>query len=74
MSLKNIELTLLQDNKIIYSEFGEMIFTHYGISGPIVLSASRFVKENKNISIKASINLKPALSPEELDRRIQRDF
>ncbi|WP_026883033.1 NAD(P)/FAD-dependent oxidoreductase [Clostridium akagii] len=74
LSLKNIELTLFQDNKIIYSEFGEMIFTHYGISGPIVLSASRFVKENKNISIKASINLKPALSAEELDKRIQRDF
>ncbi|MDD3224392.1 MAG: NAD(P)/FAD-dependent oxidoreductase [Clostridium sp.] len=72
LSLKNVELSLKLNNKTIYSEFGEMIFTHYGISGPIVLSASRFINSSKNII--ASINLKPALTSEELDKRIQRDF
>lgn len=73
LSLKNVELNIIdKNNNVIYSEFGEMIFTHFGISGPIVLSASRVVNNRKNL--KASINLKPALTPEELDKRIQRDF
>jgi predicted Rossmann fold flavoprotein len=73
LSLKNIELKLTDsNNKSVYKEFGEMLFTHYGFSGPIVLSASSFVKEGKKL--KAVINLKPALSEVELDKRIQNDF
>ncbi|KAJ52511.1 hypothetical protein BD780_001828 [Clostridium tetanomorphum] len=73
LSLKNIELSIKNSkNKVVFSEFGEMIFTHFGISGPIVLSASRFIKNNENF--KAVINLKPALTSEELNKRIQKDF
>jgi len=73
LSLKNVELKITNSkNKSIYKEFGEMLFTHYGISGPIVLSGSSFVKEGEKL--KAFINLKPALSEIELDRRIQSDF
>ena len=59
-------------NKNLYKEFGEMLFTHYGFSGPIVLSASSFIKQG--IKFKAVINLKPALSEIELDKRVQNDF
>lgn len=73
LSLKNVQLTILDSkNKALFKEFGEMLFTHFGISGPIVLSGSRVVTEGK--SLKAVINLKPALSQEELDKRIQKDF
>lgn len=74
LSLKNVELNILNNinNKVIYKEFGEMLFTHFGISGPLVLSASSVI--NKNMSLSAVINLKPALSYEELDKRIQKDF
>jgi predicted Rossmann fold flavoprotein len=73
LSLKNVELRITNSkNKNIYKEFGEMIFTHYGISGPIVLSGSSFVKEGDKF--KAFINLKPALSEIQLDKRIQSDF
>lgn len=72
LSLKNVELTIKEEKKIIFKEFGEMIFTHFGISGPIVLSGSSFVSENKNL--KLIVNLKPALTKEELDKRVLRDF
>ena len=73
LSLKNVELKIMNSkNKNIYKEFGEMIFTHYGISGPIVLSASSFVKEGEKLMV--LINLKPALSEIQLDKRIQSDF
>jgi predicted Rossmann fold flavoprotein len=73
LSLKNVELKLINSkNKSIYKEFGEMLFTHYGISGPIVLSASSFVKTGEKF--KAFINLKPALSEIQLDKRVQSDF
>ena len=73
LSLKNVELKLIDSkNKTIYKEFGEMLFTHYGISGPIVLSASSFVKGGEKF--KAFINLKPALSEVVLDKRLQGDF
>ncbi|MCB2355502.1 NAD(P)/FAD-dependent oxidoreductase [Clostridium estertheticum] len=73
LSLKNVELNIINSkNKSIYKEFGEMIFTHYGISGPIVLSGSCYVKEGEKL--KAFINLKPALSEIQLDKRIQSDF
>lgn len=73
LSLRNVELSLKdKNNKIIYNEFGEMLFTHFGISGPIVLSGSRVI--NFYDGLFAEINLKPALSEEELDKRIQKDF
>ena len=73
LSLKNVELSIKSSsNKMLYKEFGEMLFTHYGISGPIALSASRVI--NRNSNTKAVINLKPALTSDELDKRIQRDF
>ncbi|AKA68485.1 NAD(P)/FAD-dependent oxidoreductase [Clostridium scatologenes] len=73
LSLKNVELTIKDNkNKNLYKDFGEMLFTHFGISGPIVLSASRII--NKSNNLKAVIDLKPALSNEELDKRIQKDF
>ncbi len=72
LSLRNVQITLYKNDKAIYSDFGEMIFTHYGVSGPIILSASRHVEE-KGI-YKLSINLKPALTSDELDLRIKNDF
>lgn len=73
LSLKNVSLSIKNEkNKILYNEFGEMLFTHFGISGPIVLSSSRVVNESKGL--KAIINLKPALTEDELDKRIQKDF
>lgn len=73
LSLKNIKFIIKDDkDKTLYEEFGEMIFTHFGISGPVVLSGSRVVNLKPNL--RAVINLKPALSFEELDKRIQRDF
>ncbi|KOA20911.1 ferredoxin--NADP reductase [Clostridium homopropionicum DSM 5847] len=72
LSLVNVELSIKENEKTLYKEFGEMLFTHFGISGPIVLSASRVVNNRKNL--KAVINLKPALTKEELDKRIQKDF
>jgi len=69
---KFFNFIIKNNNKIIFKDFGEMLFTHYGISGPIVLSGSRFI--NSKTNLKAIINLKPALKPEELDKRIQGDF
>lgn len=72
LSLKNVTLTLKNDkNKVLYSELGEMLFTHFGVSGPLVLSASAFIK---NDSYKLYIDLKPALDEKKLDARILRDF
>jgi predicted Rossmann fold flavoprotein len=72
LSLKNVEFKVYENNKCIFSDFGEMLFTHFGVSGPIVLSGSR--KVLKNSKQYASIDLKPALSEDELDKRIQKDF
>lgn len=75
LSLKNVRLTLSCDGRRIYEEFGEMLFTHFGISGPLVLSASSFYgKCRKKDSVFVTIDLKPALSAEQLDKRILRDF
>lgn len=76
LSLRNVELNITNsNNKSVYKDFGEMLFTHYGITGPIVLSASSIVNKYLDTTeLKASINLKPALSSKELDKRIQKDF
>lgn len=74
LSLKNVTLKAFdEENRIIHEEFGEMIFTHFGISGPIVLTTSNFLHGNFK-KIKLSIDLKPALDYEKLDNRVLRDF
>ena len=78
LSLRNVELSVVAKNKVQAKMFGEMMFTHFGITGPIVLSLSHTVGKlmrKKNIGpIGLDINLKPALSPEILDKRLQKDF
>lgn len=74
LTLKNVTFTVEKNGKVIYSELGELLFTHKGISGPIVLTASsKIAGENFN-ELSAYIDLKPALSKEQLDARILRDF
>lgn len=83
LALKNIEITIKEEkkNKVIYEDFGEMLFTHFGVSGPVILSASSHLvrypnKEPlmKNGNIILQIDLKPALNKEKLDARLLRDF
>lgn len=75
LSLKNVRLSINDGKKQLYSDEGEMLFTHFGISGPLVLSASSAVSDNiGNNTLEAFIDLKMALSPEQLDKRILRDF
>ena len=83
LSLINVSIKLIdtQKNKIIYDDFGEMLFTHWGVSGPIILSGSAHLLTYKNVEellkevkIELSINLKPALTEEKLENRILRDF
>ena len=83
LSLKNVGVTLVdkENSKVIYKDFGEMLFTHFGVSGPIILSSSAHLLRYKNIEekflnnqIELLIDLEPALSEEKLDERIQRDF
>ena len=83
LSLRNVKIQIkdTEKNKKIYEDFGEMLFTHFGVSGPIILSASAHLLRYKNIDkllkenkIKLIIDLKPALSYEELDKRVLRDF
>ena len=76
LTLKNVGIKLKNKNKLLYEDFGEMLFTHFGVSGPIILSSSRHLV-NLDISkedINLAIDLKPALTEEQLDKRIQRDF
>ena len=75
LSLKNIGISVInKKGKKIYSDFGEMLFTHFGVSGPVILSASAHMKNLENESYKISIDLKPALDFDKLDKRICRDF
>lgn len=77
LSLKNVRVTIsdMDNGKEIYSDFGEMLFTHFGVSGPTVLSASSYAaKTIKKKPLKLIIDLKPALNDEQLDERILRDF
>ena len=76
LSLKNVTVTVTSGENLVYNDFGELLFTHTGMSGPVILSASSviipFLKKDKKLSI--SIDLKPALTDEQLDARILRDF
>ncbi len=76
LSLKNVTLLLIDKSsgKIIFSELGEMLFTHFGVSGPLVLSASSHIRSMEDKRYYFSIDLKPGLSEEQLDARILRDF
>ena len=75
LSLKNVEVKIKDGKKVLFEEFGEMLFTHFGVSGPVILSASSFAaKIIKKRPLDLVIDLKPALTPEQLDARILRDF
>ena len=81
LSLKNIAIKIKCEDKEIYNDFGEMLFTHFGVSGPVILSASAVLVRYKNITklmqenkVKLVIDLKPALDNQKLDHRILRDF
>ena len=81
LSLKNVKVTITDNGKEVYSDFGEMLFTHFGVSGPVILSASSHMlrikdvqNKMKNKLIKLHIDLKPALDEEKLENRLIRDF
>ncbi len=74
LTLKNVRLTAYDKNKVFYTEQGELLFTHYGISGPLVLTCSALLSRRKSNFVKFSIDLKPALDKQTLDKRVLRDF
>ena len=75
LSLRNVDVTVFDGKKKLYHEFGEMLFTHYGVSGPLMISASSYVgKKLSEKPLTIEIDLKPALSVEALDKRVLRDF
>lgn len=75
LSLKNVRLKIEKSSKVLYEDFGEMLFTHFGVSGPMILSASSIVgKYLKTSDLKMTIDLKPAITAEQLDQRLLRTF
>ena len=74
LSLKNTGLKMYSGNKLIYEDFGEMLFTHFGVSGPMILSASSIYQKKKPDECMISLDLKPALSEDELDSRLLREI
>lgn len=74
LSLRNVELTVFENNKKIYTDFGELLFTHFGLSGPLVLSASAHMRHFEKKSYRLEIDLKPALDEIALDKRLVSDF
>ena len=74
VSLKNVAITVLSGDKAIYKDFGEMLFTHYGVSGPIILSASCVINRAKTNNLTLKIDLKPAISDKILDDRLLREI
>jgi len=74
LSLKNVKLSAFNNKRLVFEDFGEMIFTHYGISGPIVLSMSNYLNKFDNRDIRIFLDLKPALDFDKLNNRILRDF
>ncbi len=74
LSLRNVALTLYEGERKLFCEQGEMLFTHFGVSGPLALSASAHIRDMKKYAYRLELDLKPALSPEVLDRRLRADF
>lgn len=76
LSLRNVEISVINTENYheVYRDFGEMLFTHFGVSGPVILSASSHLKDIKSGKYEIHIDLKPALSYEQLDARVKRDF
>ena len=74
ISLKNVKITVYDGDKKIYEDFGEMFFTHFGVSGPVIISASSYINRRDLSKIKFSLDLKPAITEKQLDDRILRDF
>lgn len=74
LSLRNVSIRMTTGKKEIYSGFGEMLFTHFGVSGPLILSASAYYVKQKKADVQIYIDLKPALDEEQLDKRLLRDF
>jgi len=76
LALKNVEVSVYNQDKLLGKEFGEMLFTHFGVSGPVILTLSRLVVKNKSAAqrLKLVINLKPSIAEDILDKRLQRDF
>ena len=74
LSLRNVGLTVFENRKKIYTDFGELVFTHFGVSGPLVLSASAHMRHFDTKTYRLEIDLKPALDQETLDRRLLSDF
>ncbi|WP_295740467.1 aminoacetone oxidase family FAD-binding enzyme [uncultured Oscillibacter sp.] len=74
LSLRNVELTVFENSKKIYADFGELLFTHFGVSGPLVLSASAHMRRFGERAYHLEIDLKPALDEQTLDRRLLGDF
>ena len=73
-SLRNVELSAYEDDKLIFRELGEMLFTHFGVSGPLVLSASAHMRRMDSKAYRLSVDLKPGLDEKKLDARLLRDF
>ena len=73
-SLKNVTLSAYEDGKLVYKELGEMLFTHFGVSGPLVLSASAHMRKMGSAAYRLEIDLKPGLDEKKLDARLLRDF
>ncbi|MBR5471010.1 MAG: NAD(P)/FAD-dependent oxidoreductase [Oscillibacter sp.] len=74
LSLRNVGLTVFENNKKIHTDFGEMLFTHFGVSGPLVLSASAHMRHFEKKTYRLEIDLKPALDEQTLDKRLLSDF
>ncbi len=74
LALKNVRITVFENEKEIYSDFGEMLFTHFGVSGPLILSASAHIRNLGKKKYKILIDLKPALDEKTLDNRLLSDF
>ena len=75
LSLKNVEITIKDGKRTLYNNFGELLFTHFGMSGPLALSASSYIgKRLKKGPLQGALDLKPALSREQLDKRLLREF
>lgn len=74
LSLKNVRVQAVVKNRVVAEQFGEMLFTHFGVSGPVILEISSYLNRYPGLPVSIKIDLKPALAEEQLDRRLQRDF